>query len=97
MLIPVRCVTCGKVISDKWNAYLSALAELEASAPSDTSGDARDAADERSAGRTAPSRLLCAREVPKVSPAGRVLNQLGITKICCRRHFLTNVDMLDSM
>lgn len=25
MIIPVRCFSCGKVIGDKWNAYLSLL------------------------------------------------------------------------
>jgi DNA-directed RNA polymerase subunit N (RpoN/RPB10) len=27
MIIPVRCFTCGKVIGDKWNAYLALLAD----------------------------------------------------------------------
>ncbi|KIM81210.1 hypothetical protein PILCRDRAFT_72190, partial [Piloderma croceum F 1598] len=36
-IIPVRCFSCGKVIGDKWNAYLALLSE-------DTSeGDALDA------------------------------------------------------
>ena len=26
MLIPVRCFTCGKVIGNKWNTYLTQLA-----------------------------------------------------------------------
>lgn len=25
MIIPVRCFTCGKVIGDKWTAYISML------------------------------------------------------------------------
>ncbi|KAJ7510376.1 8 kDa subunit-domain-containing protein, partial [Mycena galericulata] len=25
MIIPVRCFSCGKVIGDKWNAYLDLL------------------------------------------------------------------------
>ncbi|TFK92267.1 hypothetical protein K466DRAFT_513825 [Polyporus arcularius HHB13444] len=36
MIIPVRCFSCGKVIGDKWNAYLDLLSK-------DTSeGDALD-------------------------------------------------------
>ncbi|KAH9973831.1 8 kDa subunit-domain-containing protein [Lactifluus volemus] len=27
MIIPVRCFSCGKVIGDKWNAYLELLAK----------------------------------------------------------------------
>ncbi|CDO69102.1 hypothetical protein BN946_scf185042.g4 [Trametes cinnabarina] len=26
MIIPVRCFSCGKVVGDKWNAYLELLA-----------------------------------------------------------------------
>ncbi|KAF8910817.1 8 kDa subunit-domain-containing protein [Mucidula mucida] len=27
MIIPVRCFSCGKVVGDKWTAYLKLLAE----------------------------------------------------------------------
>ncbi|PKI83744.1 Rpb10p [Malassezia vespertilionis] len=27
MIIPVRCFSCGKVIGDKWDAYLALLIE----------------------------------------------------------------------
>lgn len=27
MIIPVRCFTCGKVIGNKWDAYLNLLQE----------------------------------------------------------------------
>lgn len=30
MIIPVRCFTCGKVIADKWNAYVEKCKELDA-------------------------------------------------------------------
>ena len=29
----------------------------------------------------------------KKTPEGRVLDQLGLTKMCCRRHMLTHVDI----
>ncbi|KIY50777.1 hypothetical protein FISHEDRAFT_38590, partial [Fistulina hepatica ATCC 64428] len=35
-IIPVRCFSCGKVIGDKWNAYLELLAQEK------TEGDALD-------------------------------------------------------
>lgn len=31
MIIPVRCVTCGKVIADKWRFYEKKIDEAEAS------------------------------------------------------------------
>tara|TARA_B100000795_G_scaffold267547_3_gene252599 strand:+ start:2674 stop:2907 length:234 start_codon:yes stop_codon:yes gene_type:complete len=30
----------------------------------------------------------------KKTPEGQVLDSLGLTKICCRRHILTHVDIL---
>jgi DNA-directed RNA polymerase subunit N (RpoN/RPB10) len=29
MIIPVRCFTCGKVIADKWNYYVSEVAKKQ--------------------------------------------------------------------
>jgi DNA-directed RNA polymerase subunit N (RpoN/RPB10) len=92
MLIPVRCFTCGKVIADKWTTY-----EKDLQAVLDGT---RQQTVARSGHVNAPpsqSRLTCARDVLALAPAGQVLDKLGITKICCRRHFLTNVDLLDSM
>lgn len=29
----------------------------------------------------------------KKTPEGKILDELGLTKICCRRHMLTHVDI----
>ena len=58
MLLPVRCFTCGKVISNKWNTYLS-LIQTESK---------KDA-----------------------------LDKMKLSKICCRRMFLTNVELIDNV
>ena len=56
MIIPVRCFTCGKLIGDKWEEYVSRVKNGE-------------------------------------NPA-KVLDELGFTRICCRRMFLSHVDLL---
>lgn len=33
------------------------------------------------------------RENTEKAPEGEVLDEMGITKMCCRRHFLTHVDI----
>ncbi|MCO5598737.1 hypothetical protein L7F22_052835 [Adiantum nelumboides] len=33
MIIPVRCFSCGKVIGDKWDAYISLLVQGEEEGP----------------------------------------------------------------
>lgn len=34
-------------------------------------------------------------EKTQQSAKGKVLDTLGITRVCCRRHFLGHVDMMD--
>lgn len=41
-----------------------------------------------------------AKPVPKhfdKNPSGEVLDELGLTKMCCRRHMLGHVDMMDAI
>ena len=59
MLIPVRCVTCGKVIADKWRAYQEATKD----------GDA--------------------------ASRKKAMDELGLVRYYCRRHFLSQVDLLE--
>jgi DNA-directed RNA polymerase subunit N len=57
-MIPVRCFTCGKVISDVWEEY----------------------------------KVRIKNEDP-----GKVLDDLGITRYCCRRMLLTHTELIDEM
>lgn len=41
--------------------------------------------------------LLALPEGELKSVHGRVLDELGVTKMCCRRHMLTAVDVLDDI
>lgn len=57
-MIPVRCYTCGKVISEVWEEY---------------------------------------KERVKQEDQGKVLNDLGIMRYCCRRMLLTHEELIDEM
>lgn len=57
-MIPIRCFTCGKVISDIWDVY---------------------------------------KERITYEDPGAVLNDLGITRYCCRRMLLTHVELIDEI
>lgn len=81
MIIVVRCFTCGKVLADKWEAY--ARAEQQCEETSEESG--------------VVYRSTEAAQIPQRSRRGTILDSLGITRICCRRHFLGNVDMIDML
>jgi len=59
MLIPVRCFTCGKPISDLQDEYASRVAKGE--------------------------------------DAAKVLNELGVTRYCCRRMILAQRPLMDEI
>lgn len=77
MLIPVRCFTCGKPISNYWIDYTKLLKKYE-----------KDKTDIISFENIADS---------SETACFKALKELKITRMCCRRHFITNVDMLDSI
>lgn len=59
MMFPIRCFTCGALIADKWEEYVSRVDE---------------------------------GELP-----GKVLDDLGIRRYCCRRMFLTHYEYFDEV
>jgi DNA-directed RNA polymerase subunit N (RpoN/RPB10) len=36
-----------------------------------------------------------AKDVPLRAPRGQILDAIGITRMCCRRHFLSTIDLMD--
>jgi DNA-directed RNA polymerase subunit N (RpoN/RPB10) len=83
MIIPVRCFTCGKVLAGKWRKYVELCEEAETTT---TGGSARGAAAE-----------LGGEDKPHFDKGHKaaVLDAIGVDKMCCRRHILTHVDLVD--
>jgi DNA-directed RNA polymerase subunit N (RpoN/RPB10) len=79
MIIPIRCFTCGKVIAGKWKRYQERVQELELKAKK---------GDPESQNEEAYKNL-------EPNYKGAILDELGLQKICCRRHILTHVDLVD--
>lgn len=79
MIIPVRCFTCGKVLADKWEYYKRRCEQLQ-----------KD-----------PEMMEEAKTKKKEFTnfegfyQGKVLDELGLHKMCCRRHFLGQVDLIE--
>ena len=96
MIIPIRCFTCGTVIAGKWEAYVRgerALADREAGSGESVSKST--AWRDRVAGATENDARKAEREDPRTR--GELLDSLGVRRICCRRHFLGNVDLMDEI
>ncbi len=119
MLVPVRCFTCGKVLADKWTAYVWMLQIDDAAAKASQKGtraaasprrrrkmrggfgegfdDADSASSTTAAGGAAgaPTAYGSLNTQPRgqKTAAGRVLDDLGITKYCCRTVMMSVVDL----
>ena len=83
MIIPVRCFTCHKVIGDKWSFFKRKVDEHERETKNRKY-------DMESLGVTSDLDIYFTDTYP-----GKVLDELKLTKMCCRRHMLSHLDLVD--
>jgi len=84
MIIPVRCFTCSKVIGDLWEEYDKRVNEKKnINKKKFTMEDITITSDEN------PLKNF------DDNHQNKILNDLGITKMCCRRHMLGHVNLID--
>ena len=81
MIIPVKCFTCGMVLADKYRYY---QAEVRKRKLAKNVGAVSNNIDKV---------LYLTKEYHEKTAEGEVLDDLKLTKMCCRRHFLTHVDI----
>jgi DNA-directed RNA polymerase subunit N (RpoN/RPB10) len=81
MIIPIKCFTCGTVIANKYRYYLEQVRKKKLAKRGN--GDSIDI----------DKVLYLTQEFAEKTPEGEVLDELNMTKMCCRRHFLTHVDI----
>ncbi len=77
MIIPVKCFTCGKVLGNKWSYYVREVRKKKL---------AQNKTIEQ-------VEYLTSESGGEKTVEGEVLDTLGLTQICCRRHLLTHVDI----
>ena len=85
MIIPVRCFTCGKVLGDKWNTYKK-LVDKKSSSESKKKFTLEDI--------TISSKNDPLEHFDN-NHQNKILNDMNITKMCCRRHMLSHIDLID--
>jgi len=83
MIIPIRCFTCNKVLANKWEYYKQKIQSKEE--------ETKNSKITKESLKIENNREIYFSETYK----GDILNDLNITKICCRRHFLGHVDLID--
>ena len=83
MIIPIRCYTCGEITGDKWEAFIEHVNKeknktSKVSIKNDIDVEYIDLKN---------SKTLKSIE-------GKVLDDLGLHKYCCRRMLLGNVSLI---
>jgi DNA-directed RNA polymerase I, II, and III subunit RPABC5 len=83
MIIPIKCFTCGTVIADKYQYFLRQVRERKLSniKPGDASTHNID------------KSVYLTNTFNQKTAEGEVMDELGLYKMCCRRHMLTHVDI----
>jgi len=81
MIIPVKCFTCGMVIANKYRYYQEQVRKK------------KFAKKENKEFIDIDKVLYLTKEFVDKTPEGEVLDELNMKKMCCRRHFLTHVDI----
>ena len=81
MIIPIKCFTCGMVIADKYRFYLEEVRKKKLNRRKNDESIDIDKV------------LYLTKEFAEKTPEGEVLDELNMRNMCCRRHFLTHVDI----
>jgi len=86
MLIPIRCYSCGKMLANKYVYFQNELEikkkELKQTSVNDTSD---------------PLFININAPIVKKTIAGEIMDDLGIIRICCRKTFLTSINIVDEI
>jgi len=77
MIIPVKCFTCGNVLANKYRYYLKEIKKNK-----EVNNDNID-----------NNVKYLTKENYEKTIEGNIMDQLNLHKYCCRRHFLTHVDI----
>ena len=81
MIIPIKCFTCGNVIANKYRYYQEQVRKKKLAKRGN--GESIDI----------DKVLYLTKEFTDKTAEGEVLDELHMKKMCCRRHFLTHVDI----
>ena len=75
MIIPIKCVTCGMVLGDKYRYYKNEIFK-----------------EKIMQDKEIEEEYLTKTNYEKTIEA-KLLDELKIIRMCCRRHMLTHVDI----
>jgi DNA-directed RNA polymerase I, II, and III subunit RPABC5 len=79
MIIPIKCVSCGTVIANKYRYYLAEVRKMKEEMGLDPNEVIYY------------TKEMASKPIEK-TPEGKVLDKLGLKNVCCRTIMLTHVD-----
>ena len=82
MIIPIRCFTCNKVIAHLWEEYLNKI---------------QMAYLDENIANNRKNRFVSVEDLEKKTIEGKILDDMGLNKYCCRRMMLSHVDLCDKI
>ena len=90
MLIPIKCYTCGKILADKYLYYKKELIRKSLAIKTDNDNTNKNSNKD-------PLMIDISVEDVKMTPAGEIMDELGLDRICCRKVMLTSIDIIDEI
>ena len=82
MIIPIRCFTCNKVVAHLWEEYLNRIQMSFIN--EDIKNDKKN-------------RFIEIETLENKTVEGKILDEMNITRYCCRRMMLSHVDLCDKI
>lgn len=79
MIVPIRCFTCGKILGSKYQTYKQRVLEKKQKEKIDTENT---------------SIIDFNSEELRKTQEGEVMDELGLNRYCCRKIFLTHIDLI---
>tara|TARA_B100000427_G_scaffold275096_1_gene243490 strand:- start:153 stop:413 length:261 start_codon:yes stop_codon:yes gene_type:complete len=86
MLIPPRCFTCGEILADKWDIYIQTVNERKNKNTETFKENELDI-----------QYIDITKKTVEKSIEGKVLDDMGLHKYCCRLPFLSTVHLITSI
>ena len=87
MIIPMRCYTCGKILSDKWVPYINAV----------QNDKNKETGEVNESNNLELKYIDIKNPEPEKSIEGKILDEMKLDKYCCRRMMLGNVHLISSL
>ena len=82
MIIPIRCFTCNNIIAHLWEKYLEEIQKKKIDDMND---------------KLIKNRFVSTEQLEEKTIEGKILDQLKMKRYCCRRMFLSCVDLSEKI